>query len=229
MCWSPGADAVAGGVVATIGVLTLVGSRRARDRVLGSLPLVLGAHQLVEAVVWLETQGRVSAGVGRAAVDAWAVIAFVVLPTLVPAGVLAADWPRHRGRLGVCLGIGLVVSALMAVRIEMYGVTASARGHVLDYGIGIPVGFGLVLVGGYLVATLVAPLLSADVFLRWFGVAAAVGALGCALAWRLAFASTWCAYAAVLSVLLCVWVRRDRAADDAGCEPAEREAARAVG
>jgi hypothetical protein len=212
MCWSPGADAVAGGVVASIGVVTLVGARRGRDRVLGSLPLVLGVHQLVEAVVWLQTQGRVSAGLGRAAVYAWAVIAFVVLPTLVPAGVLAADWPRRRGRVGACLVVGLVVTVLMAVRIGMHGVVATAHGHVLDYGIGVTTGIGVVLVGGYLVATLVAPLLSADRFLRWFGVAAAVGALGCGLAWRLAFASTWCAYAAVLSVLLCVWVRRDPAA-----------------
>jgi hypothetical protein len=98
MCWSPTADAVAGGVIASIGVVTLVGARRGADRVLGALPLVLGAHQLVESVVWLETQGRVSAGLGRAAVTAWAVIAFVVLPTLVPLGVLVSAWPRGVGR-----------------------------------------------------------------------------------------------------------------------------------
>ena len=63
----------------SIGVVTLLGARRGRDRVLGSLPLVLGLHQLMEAVVWLDVQGRVSAGVGRAAIDLWSVIAFVVL------------------------------------------------------------------------------------------------------------------------------------------------------
>jgi hypothetical protein len=185
---------------------------------------VLGGHQLVEAVVWLQTQGRVSAGLGRAAVDAWAVIAFVLLPTLVPAGVLAADWPRCRGRLAVCLGLGVAVSVLMAVQIGVRGVTASAHGHVLEYGISLATGTGYLLIGGYLVATLLAPLLSADRFLRWFGVAAVVGAGACALAWRLAFASTWCAYAAVLSLMLLVWVRRDRAGDRGA--PVERAAAR---
>lgn len=194
--------------MASIGVVALLDARRGRDRVLGSLPLVLGAHQLVEAVVWLGTQGRVSPGWGGAAVDAWAVIAFVVLPTLVPAGVLAADWPRRRGRLTVCLVCGAVVSVVMGVWMAGHGVTARADGHVLNYGIGVTSGVGVVLVVGYLVATLVAPLLSADRFLRWFGVAAAAGAVACGLAWRLAFASTWCAYAAVLSVLLLVWVSR---------------------
>lgn len=202
---------MAGVVVGSLGVAAVAGARRGRDRVLGSLPLLLGAHQLIEAAVWLWTRGEVSAGWGRAAVDAWAVIAFVVLPVLVPAGVVAADWPRGRWRLGACLLGGVLVSASTAVDIAVRGVTASARGHVLEYGIGVSQGAGLLLVAGYLVATLLAPLLSADRFLRWFGMVAAAGALGCGLAWRLAFASTWCAFAAVVSVLLLVWVRRDRA------------------
>jgi hypothetical protein len=71
---------------------------------------------------------------------------------------------------------------------------------------------GWLLIGGYLAATLGAPLLSPDAFVRWFGVAAFAGAVGCAAAWRFAFSSTWCAYAAVLSVILLVWVRRRPAA-----------------
>jgi hypothetical protein len=208
MCWSPTADAVAGGVVASIGVVALVGARRGRDRVLGALPLVLGAHQLVESVVWLETQGRVSAGLGRVAVTAWAVIAFVVLPTLVPLGVLVSAWPRGVGRrrLAACLVVGVAVSVLMGVDVAAHQVTARAEGHVLNYGLGISAGW--LLVGGYLVATLGAPLVSPDRFVRWFGLAALVGAAGCAAAWRLEFASTWCAYAAVLSLMLAFWVRR---------------------
>ena len=208
MCWSPGADAVAGAVVASVGVVTLVVARRGRDRVLGALPLLLGVHQLVEAVVWLDTQGRVSAGVGQAAVVAWAVIAFVVLPTLVPVGVLVADWPRGRWRVGVCAGVGVVVSVSMAVQLGVLGVSAQAHGRVLEYGIGLTTEATLVLVGAYLVATLGAPLLSADRYLRWFGVVAFAGAAGCGVAWRLAFASTWCAFAAVVSVMLLVWAWR---------------------
>jgi hypothetical protein len=143
-------------------------------------------------------------------VDVWAVIAFVVLPVLVPAGVWAAVRPRGgvRWRLAVCLGCGVLVSVVMSVRILVWGVTASARGHVLEYGVGVASGVGFVLVGAYMVAALGAPLLSGDRFLWWFGVLASAGAGVCAAAWRLAFASTWCGYAAVLSLWLLVWVRR---------------------
>ena len=215
VCWSPTADAVAGAVIGSMGVVALLGARRGRDRVLGALPLVLGAHQLVESVVWLDTQGRVSAETGRVAVTVWGVIAFVVLPTLVPLGVLVSAWPRGSGRwrLMGCLVVGAVVSAVLGADVAGSGVTAQAHGHVLDYGLGV--GVGWVLIGGYLVATLGAPLLSPDPFVRWFGVAALVGAAGCAAAWLYAFASTWCAYAAVLSLMLLVWVRRRPAEADA--------------
>jgi hypothetical protein len=231
MCWSPTADAVAGGVVTSIGVVALVGARRGRDRVLGALPVVLGAHQLVESVVWLETQGRVSAGLGRAAVTAWAVIAFVVLPALVPLGVLVSAWPRGAGRrrLTGCLAVGAAVSAVMGADVAAHQVTARAEGHVLNYGLGISAGW--LLVGGYLVATLGAPLLSPDRFVRWFGLAALVGAAGCAAAWRLEFASTWCAYAAVLSLMLAFWVRRpggDGAGPDGSAERSRPAGAHAV-
>ena len=212
MCWSPTADAVAGAVIGSLGVVALVGARRGHDRVLGALPLVLGAHQLVEAVVWLETQGRVSAGLGRAAVTTWAVIAFVVLPAFVPLGVLVSAWPGGVGRwrLAGCLVVGMAVSAVFGADVAGRAVTARAEGHVLNYGLGYGLGSGAgwLLIGGYLLATLGAPLLSPDRFVRWFGIAAFVGAAGCAAAWRLEFASTWCAYAAVLSVMLLVWVRR---------------------
>jgi membrane protein implicated in regulation of membrane protease activity len=105
----------------------------------------------------------------------------------------------------------MLVSAVLGADVAGYGVTATARGHVLDYGVGDSIGWWLI--GGYLVATLGAPLLSPDRFVRWFGVAALVGAVACAAAWIFAFASTWCAYAAVLSVILLIWVRRREPAE----------------
>ncbi|MFD0341056.1 DUF6629 family protein [Streptomyces sp. NPDC127117] len=40
--------------------------------------------------------------------------------------------------------------------------------------------------------------------LRWLGVPAAVGAVVCVALWRLESVSTWCAFAAVCSVILLV-------------------------
>ncbi|WP_338058927.1 DUF6629 family protein, partial [Streptomyces hirsutus] len=70
-------------------------------------------------------------------------------------------------------------------------------------------------VAGYLVATAGSLLLSGDRGLRALGVLAGAGAFVCWALWRLEFVSTWCAFAAVCSLVLFGWVRgRGRRAGD---------------
>ncbi|MEU3294186.1 DUF6629 family protein, partial [Streptomyces longwoodensis] len=81
MCWSATADLVAGTAVAAVGVACVARARRARDLPLAALPLLLGAHQLVEARVW-----HTGGGTGPATL-AWAVIALPLLAAWVPVAV----------------------------------------------------------------------------------------------------------------------------------------------
>ncbi|MFE2252060.1 DUF6629 family protein, partial [Streptomyces lavendulae] len=80
MCWSTAADLMAGTVVAAVGVVCVARVRRARDLPVAALPLLLGAHQLIEAAV------RDAGGGCGPATTAWAVIALPVLPVWVPLG-----------------------------------------------------------------------------------------------------------------------------------------------
>jgi hypothetical protein len=82
-------------------------------------------------------------------------------------------------------------------------VTVQVRGHTLAYAVGI--GWAPLWVAGYLAATVGALLLSGDRTLRTLGVLVGAGAVACAVVWRLAFASTWCALAALAAVLLLGW------------------------
>ncbi|CAO0825444.1 hypothetical protein SMICM17S_05459 [Streptomyces microflavus] len=83
MCWSATADLVAGSGIAAIGVVTLARTRRVRDLPLAALPLLLGAHQIVESVVW-----NADGGTGPATL-AWAVMALPLLALWVPLGVFS--------------------------------------------------------------------------------------------------------------------------------------------
>ncbi|MFJ3964731.1 DUF6629 family protein [Streptomyces sp. NPDC090036] len=51
MCWSARADLVAGTVVAAAGIVCVARVRRAPDLPVAAMPLLLGVHQLVEAVL----------------------------------------------------------------------------------------------------------------------------------------------------------------------------------
>src|SRR5437764_8755280 len=99
MCFSPEADFSAGTAVAAVGVVTLRRVRAPRELVIGSLPLLLGVHQLVEGFVWLRLRGHVSGGLGTTARETYIVFADAVLPAWSPSGCCCSS-PTAAGRPG---------------------------------------------------------------------------------------------------------------------------------
>ncbi|MET7650250.1 DUF6629 family protein [Streptomyces sp. NPDC005486] len=200
MCWSATADLVVGAGVAAVGVACVTRVRGSRDLPLAALPLLLGAHQIVEAAVW-----DAGGGDGPATV-LWAVIALPLVAVWVPAGVWCAAPSPARRRLAFPLALGVATAAALASGIADGPVTAEIRGHTVGYSVDLT--HPTVLVAGYLLATVGSLLLSGDRRLLVLGVVAGVGASACFALWRLEFVSTWCAFAAVCSVMLLDWVRR---------------------
>ncbi|MFI9364088.1 DUF6629 family protein [Kitasatospora sp. NPDC053057] len=213
MCWSAQADAVVGGAVAGVGVACLVRARRSgrpQRLPLAALPLVLGVHQLIEALVWLDTDGELPSALAEAARTAWAVIALSLLPVLVPTGVwCAAHEPGHpvgpnrRHVLALLTLLGVAVAIPLAAAVAARPVTANRHGHTLGYAVGVP--HPALLLAGYLLATVGSLLVSGDRLLRRLGLLTGTGAVLCALLWQFAFISTWCALAALASLLLLHW------------------------
>lgn len=199
MCWSASADLWAGLGIGAVGLASIASVRRAGDVPLAALPLLLGAHQVVEAAVW-----RSGGGAGPATL-AWAVIALPLLAVWVPAGVVTAARPADRRRQLVPLAAGLVTATVLAYRLTTRPVTAEIRGHTLGYVVDLP--YAAPLLVGYLLATVGALLLARDRILRLLGLLTGAGAVVCALLWRTEFVSTWCALAAVASLVILAWVR----------------------
>ncbi|MGW0687567.1 DUF6629 family protein [Streptomyces sp. NPDC002754] len=203
MCWSATADLVAGGAIAAVGVgcVSRAACTRPRAVPLAALPLLLGAHQIIEAVIWNDGGGT------GPAVLAWAVIALPLLPLWVPASVWWAVAPDARRRLIVPLAAGVVTSGALVYVLATSTVTAEVRGHTMGYSIGLPhAGW---LLAGYLLATIGSLLLSGERGPVLLGVLAAVVAAVCAALWRWEFISTWCAGAALCSVALYWWLGND--------------------
>jgi hypothetical protein len=211
MCWSATADLAAGSVISALGAACVARTRRPRDLPMAALPLLLGVHQLVESAVW-EREG----GAGTI-VTVWAVIAMPLLVLWVPLGVLAAAPPGGRLRLAVPAAAGLATAVVLCVCLAEKAPVADIRGHTVGYAVDVP--YPPLIIAGYLIATVGALLLAADRGLRLFGVLATVGVVVCEALWRYEFVSTWCAFAAVASVVLLVWVRRPTPAADRRAQP----------
>ncbi|WP_329027273.1 DUF6629 family protein [Streptomyces sp. NBC_00690] len=199
MCWSATADLVAGTAIGAIGAYCVVRVRTPRELPLAALPLLLGAHQIVESVIW-----RHGGGTGWATL-AWAVIALPLLPLWVPIGVLLVAPAGARARLAIPLVAGVLTAGALCYALATRTVVAEIRGNRVGYLLDLPQPVPVIV--GYLLATVGALLLSGDPILRLLGILTGVGAVVCLVLWRTEFVSTWCALAAVVSVVLLVWVR----------------------
>ncbi|MEY2229442.1 DUF6629 family protein [Streptomyces sp. BF23-19] len=186
------------------GIVCLARVRRVRDLPVAALPLLLGVHQPVEAAV------RDTGGGCSPAATAWAVIALPLLALWVPAGVLLAAAPEVRRRPWGPMAAGLATAAVLSHCLATRPVSPEIRGHTIGYGVNVP--WMPLVPTGYLFATLGSLLIGGDRRLGTLGVVLAVGAPACSALWRLEFASTWCAFAAVASLLVRGWVRRPYAA-----------------
>ncbi len=197
MCFSPEGDIAGGVVVTAIGIDALRHLHHRKDHLaLAALPLVLGFHQIDEAFVWFGLQGHVPEGLGRVATWIYLVIAFVVLPILVPIVVMLLEpTARRKWRMVPFLAIGTGVSAVLLETMVRNDPTVVLGRYHLAYSIGLQ--HGMVIIGLYIVATCGSLLASGFRDIVFFGVANVVAVAILARLSADGFASLWCFYAAL--------------------------------
>ena len=214
MCFSTTADVVAGTALLPVAAVSLHEVKAAREVPFAALPAVFAVHQLIESLVWAGQDGDVSASLAHAAAVAYVVIALPLLPTLVPVAVLLLEPRAQRTRMAPFVVLGVLVSSVLGFALAMHGVRVTAHPHALEYDVGVSDGvFWTVL---YVVAVIGPALLSTYRSIVAFGVANLIGLTVVAIAYAEAFASLWCVYAAVTSVLVAVHMvgRRRRPHND---------------
>jgi hypothetical protein len=207
VCFSPQADIAGGLLITAIGVDAVrhIGQRR-EFIALAWIPVLLGAHQFIEALVWLWLQGHVPRGIGHVALWAYLLIAFVVLPVFVPLAVIALEPTRRRKQMMVPFALlgGVIAGTLFAAMIRgPVGVRLSP--YHLSYSIRLSYGF--LVVALYVVAVCGPLLVSGYRNVMLFGVVNLVAVIIIARLTISGFASVWCGWAAVTSAAITLHCR----------------------
>jgi hypothetical protein len=207
VCFSPQADLVGGLVITAIGVDAVRHIRQRREFIaLAWLPLLLGAHQFIEALVWLWLQGHVPRAVGQVALWAYLLIAFVVLPVFVPLAVIALEPTRRRKWMMVPFAlIGTVVAVVLFAAMVRGPVGVKLAPYHLSYSLRIPDGF--LIVALYVVAVCGPLLVSGYRNVAVFGVVNFVAVIIIARLTISGFASVWCGWAAISSAAITLHCR----------------------
>lgn len=205
MCFSATADLVIGGVAVAAGLDAVRHVRRPAQHWVAALPLVLGVHQMMESPVWLGLGGDVADSVWRPAMWAYLAVAFGLVPVMVPLTVGALEPEVHRPRMAAFTLLGVSVATALTYAVVRGPVEAAIEGHHIAYTVDLWQGGLLVFL--YVLATCGSLFASSHRSVRWFG---AVNLVAVALlAWldQAAFISLWCAWAAITSVTIALWLR----------------------
>jgi hypothetical protein len=207
MCFSPEADIGGGLVICAIGVDAVrhIGQRR-EFIAMAWIPVLLGAHQFIEALVWLWLQGHVPSGIGHVALWAYLLIAFVVLPVFIPLAVIALEPTRRRKQLMAPFAlIGSVVAVILFAAMVRGPVSVTLASYHLSYSIRLS--DGLVIVALYVVAVCGPLLVSGYRNVALFGIVNLVAVIIIARLTISGFASVWCGWAAITSAAITLHCR----------------------
>jgi hypothetical protein len=207
VCFSPEADIAGGLVICAIGVDAVRHVRRRRELIaLAWIPLLLGAHQFIESLVWLWLQGHVPRGVGHVALWAYLLIAFVVLPVFIPLAVIALEPTRRRKQMMAPFALtGAVIAGVLLTAMIRGPVRVTLAPYHLSYG--IRVSDSLLVIALYVVAVCGPLLLSGYRDVVIFGVVNLVAVIIIARLTVSGFASVWCGWAAVSSAAITLHCR----------------------
>jgi hypothetical protein len=207
VCFSPQADVCGGLLIGVIGVDAVRHIRQRREFIaLAWIPALLGAHQFIEALVWLWLQGHVPRGIGHIALWAYLLIAFVVLPVFVPLAVIAVEPTRRRKQMMVPFALlGTAVAVTLFAAMVRGPVGVKLEPYHLSYGIRLPDGF--LVVALYVVAVCGPLLVSGYRNVALFGVVNLVAVIVIARLTISGFASVWCGWAAVSSAAITLHCR----------------------
>jgi hypothetical protein len=201
MCFSATASFAASGIIAAVGVGTLVHVREPRAIPFASLPLLFALHQFTEGFVWLGLEGRIGPTATDHVVFLFLLYAKGILPLLIPFSVALmepAGW--RRGALSGLTLLGAALCAWIVYSVIAYPSSAGIEHHSIAYA---NAGTGsFAVAAGYVLTTCGALLLSSHRVVRWFGLLNLAGLTIVLLVKGYAFASVWCFYAALLSVIL---------------------------
>ena len=205
MCFSAEASFAASGVLAASSVAIARIPKEKASVPLSLFPVVFAAHQFIEGVIWLNQDGVLPDVYKPVTVYAYALIAFVLWPILVPFSACLIETGRKRRILIlICQAIGLGVGLALLFSLARTPLEVTADCCSLSYRADAP----HLLIVPYLIAVSIPFLASSRKGLVLFGTAITASCVAAAILTSAAtFPSVWCFFAALLSTGLYLYFR----------------------
>ena len=205
MCFSAGASFGASAVLATIGIVTLKKAKTTNEIPFASIPLLFGAQQAAEGVLWIGLSSG-NESWKHFPVYIFLIFAQLVWPVWIPFSVLQLENDRTRATIikGM-LGMGTCISLYLMYCMLVYDVKAEIHsGHIL-YTLSFPTALAWITSVFYFVPTVVPLFISSIKRIQLLGVAVLAAFVFSKIYFVEHLISVWCFFAAILSLII-FWI-----------------------
>lgn len=232
MCFSATASFGAAALLGGIGIASLSMIRKKAWIPFGSIPLLFGIQQLQEGFLWLALHNpnhRFLTFLQKSyllpknfLVERFAflflIFAYVLWPTWIPFSLFTLEkHPRRKYFLKILLFLGLAISGYLLYMLLWYGASAEIVYHSIAYAIVyhsiayktaiMTPAWGIIL---YVLATVVPFFVSSLKYAPFFGIVLGISCITSYIYWTNTFASVWCFFAALLSSIIVVMVKKEQ-------------------
>jgi hypothetical protein len=204
MCFSATANFVGGGVLGGLGAISLAKVKHRRELLFASIPMLFAAHQLIEGFVWLGLDGTLSPQATHYLSEAYMLYAQGLLPFLLPLSVLLFEPDGlSRRRMLPFLLLGTMISIYALWALAAYPLQTYIRENSIAY---INQGTNKTIIASLYIATCGSLFFSRVKAMVIFGAVNLAILLLVTAVKRYAFTSMWCAYAAISSLIILVYL-----------------------
>lgn len=201
MCFSAEASFGAGIVLTAIGAATLKKEKRPNEIYFASIPLIFGAQQITEGLLWLALQGKIDKAFELPATYIFLFIAQVIWPLWIPYSIYKLERVENRKRaLKWLIAVGVFVALYNIYCFLNFDFKANIDGKHISYPKEYPFHLEYVLLIGYNLVTLVPSFVSSVKRMWEVSLGLLVFYIITGVFYQLYFVSIFCFFASIISI-----------------------------
>lgn len=206
MCFSAEASFTAAAVLAATGIVSLKLAARKQLFLLALMPLLFATQQFAEGILWIYLPQDPDSAVTEGSRYIFQFFAYIFWPVYVPLALMMAETNRTRkGLIAIAFVLGCVESIYFLVNAADSGPSVDIVNHSIQYHPN-----SSWFKWTYLAIVAVPAFISSLHWAKLFGVLVVITFLITDYFYTSTFVSVWCFFSAVISVMICLIVYRNR-------------------
>ncbi len=209
MCFSASASFATSGILSAIGLRNLLVVKKKSQQMFASIPFIFALQQACEGFLWLSFTNTALDPYKQVFAYGFLFVAFMLWPVWIPLSVCNMENDGTRKKyMKIPLAAGISFALFLFGWLAYFGVTVAIADQHIWYDIAMP--YSLLYCGTllYLFATIAPFYISSTKYTPLFGTCLGASYIIAYIFYYQTLVSVWCFFAAVLSILIGIILRR---------------------